>query len=154
MVAQAAPLDELPVLNDEQKTVAAKLGVASDAYARNLLALNWERADLEEKSARAARLVERLARARVPGLQVTSVWLNTFDEKFRFELEHEGRQNFVFISEKIIDELAEGESESAEGQISRILVSRFPLAGLLKLPRESLWGDGNGFGHGRRKSCP
>jgi hypothetical protein len=76
-------------------------------YARQLLAINLGRKDLEKKAERAARLIERLASEKVRDVSVKAVWLKTFDGKYRFELESKGRQSLLFVTEDVVDDVLE-----------------------------------------------
>ena len=126
MRAQAAPPQTLPELSPEQRKVASRLGVENEAYARGVLAGDLERRELEEKAEKAARLIERLASRKVPGVLVESVWLKTFDGKFRFELESCGRRTLIFVVEDLVNNVLESGSEQAEVEIGRILDAGLP----------------------------
>jgi hypothetical protein len=121
MRAQTAPVHDLPLLNEEERSVAAKLGFNSEDYARSILAGNLERKDLERKAEQAAQVIERLASRDVPGLRVRSVWLKTLDGKFRFDIDFNGSSSVVFVSEDAMNDLLESGSRAAEENISRIL---------------------------------
>ena len=124
--AQTAPVQELPALTEEQKTVAGKLGLKDESYARSLYAGELERKNLEKKAEQAARLVERFASQKVPGLRVEQVWLKTFDRKFRFDVDLNGSSALIFVSEDLIDDLLESGSRAAEEQIKRIIDVNLP----------------------------
>lgn len=121
MRAQTASVQELPLLSHEQKSVAAKLGLDNEAYARSVLAGDLERKDLEKKAQQAAQLIERLAPRKISGLRVDSVWLKTLDGKFRFDVEFNGSHALIFVSEDLVNELLESGSKLAEEQITRII---------------------------------
>ena len=124
--AQAASVQDLPALTEEQRIVAGKLGLKDESYARSLYAGDLERKSLEKKAKQAAELVERLASRKVPGLRVDDVWLKTFDRKFRFDVDLNGSSAPIFVSEDLIDELFENGSRSAEEQIVRIIDISLP----------------------------
>ena len=122
MQARTVPPQELPQLSAEQRAVAAKFGMKESDYARQLLAINLGRKDLEkkaERAERAARLIERLASEKVRDVSVKAVWLKTFDGKYRFELESKGRQSLLFVTEDVVDDVLESGSEFAEQQICK-----------------------------------
>lgn len=127
MKAYLASQVELPQLSDDQRSVAMQLGLSVEDYARSLLAINLEKRDLEPKVERAARLIERLASHRFPGLRVQSVWLNTFDEKFRFLVEWHGQKTDpVLVEEETIDRVLQSGSSSGEAEILRLLDYNVP----------------------------
>ena len=128
MRAQNASIRELPILSPEQKTVANKLGLCDEDYARSAFAGDLERENLKKKAQQAARLIGQLASRKVPGIRVESVWLKTFDRKFRFDLEFNGSDALIFVSEDLIDELFESGSRLAEEQLLRIVDLGLPSA--------------------------
>jgi|SRR5579885_3533557 len=126
MRAQTAPAQELPVLTEEQKLAANRLGLSSEAYARSFYAGELERKNLEGKAERAAQLIEKLAARKFPGLKIIRVWLKTFDGKFRFDVSLNGSDALIFAAEDLIDELLEQGSKTAEEQIERIIELSLP----------------------------
>ena len=120
-VAQAAPLSDLPIMNEQQKATAAGLGISEESYARSFYAGELESKFLAEKAAKVAQLVESLAQQWAPGLQIESVWLKTFEGKFRLDARWNGRSFLVFLREEVVDELFESGSRQAEEQIARVV---------------------------------
>jgi hypothetical protein len=126
MRAQTTPMQELPPLSEEQKTVAGKLGLKDESYARSLYAGDLERKNLERKAEQAAQLLVRIASQKVSGLRVEQVWLKTFDRKFRFDVDLNGKTALIFVSEDLIDDLLENGSRAAEEQLNRIIDVSLP----------------------------
>jgi hypothetical protein len=126
MLAQNASKDLLPPLSDAQKAVADKLHIDHDAYARNVYAADLGRKELRAKAERAARVIERMAQIKVPGVVVGTVWLKTFAGKFRFELDLDRKHATILMNEDVIDELLESGSRMAEEQIARIVEYNLP----------------------------
>jgi hypothetical protein len=126
MRAETAPLQELPELSAEQRAAAASLGVRDEDDARNVLAFELERKDLEIKAQQAAHVIERLASEKVPTLRVDGVWLKTLDGKFRFDVESAGSHSLIFVSEDLMNDLLESGSRIAEESIARIVDYSLP----------------------------
>ena len=123
MLAQNASKDILPVLSEAQKTVADKLRISHEDYARSVYAGDLTRDELKAKTERAARLIERMAQSRVPDLTVDSAWLKTFDGKFRFDFDVNRNHTAIWVDEDVVDELLESGSKTAEEKLARIVES-------------------------------
>jgi hypothetical protein len=126
--AQTASVQELPSLSQAQKSVAAKLGLKDEDYARSVLAGDLERKDLEKRAEQAAQVIERLTPRNIAGLRVNSVWLKTFDGKSRFDVDFNESHTLVFVAEDLINELLETGSKLAEERIARIIDLSLPTA--------------------------
>src|SRR5277367_2608607 len=126
MRAQTAPIQQLPPLSPEQKTAAARLGLKDEDYARSVFAVDLERKDLEQRAEQAAHVIERLAPRELSSFRVSGVWLKTFDGKYRFDVESNGRQCLIFVSEDLINDLLEAGSKLAEENIARIISYSLP----------------------------
>lgn len=124
--AQTAPIEELPPLTEGEKIVAGKFGQTDETYARTLYAGDLERVNLGQKAVKAARILERFASQKAPGVQVDRVWLKTFEGKFRFDISLNGSSTLISISEELLDDLLEKGSRSAEEGISRIIEFNLP----------------------------
>jgi hypothetical protein len=115
-------------MSPQQKEAAASLGVSEESYARSFYAGELERGTLAGKAEKAARVVERLAQHNAPGLKIESVWLKTFDGKFRFDAAWNGASFLIFLKEEVVDDLLESGSRLAEEQILRAIEYSLPSA--------------------------
>ncbi|MHB1675335.1 MAG: hypothetical protein ACYCSP_13905 [Acidobacteriaceae bacterium] len=132
MLAQNASKELLPALSDAEKTVADKLRINHDAYARSAYAVDLTRNELGGKTERAARLVERMARSRVPGLTLDSAWLKTLEGRFRFDFDLNGNHAAIWVDEDLMNELLESGSRAAEEQISRVVEYGLPASWVVR----------------------
>ncbi|MGO8719973.1 MAG: hypothetical protein ACLQMO_12255 [Acidobacteriaceae bacterium] len=109
-----------------KKTVADKLRISHEDYARSVYAGDLTRNELGAKAKRAGRLVERIARSRVPDVHVDSAWLKTIDGKFRFDLDFNRSRTAIWVAEDLVDEFLESGSRIAEEKIARSIESALP----------------------------
>ena len=126
MRAQIASAEELPKLSDEERAVAAKFGSDYEGLARAIYAANLEHENLKEKAEKAARVVERIARRRVPEVNIGRVWLKTFEGKLRFDLDLQGDRSTIFVDEEVVDDLLDSGCSDAEDRIGRIIDFALP----------------------------
>ena len=124
--AQQLPASELPSLSDEQKSVAKKLGVSPEDYARSAKAGELTRQELQVKAATFGSLLEQKIRGRVPNASVESVTLLTFEGKFRAVAVAEGKEIRLQIDEDLVDRLLESGSAELEARLDRIIDLNLP----------------------------
>ena len=132
MLAQSASSEVLPALNDDQKKVADNMGISHADYARIFYAIDLTRNELMEKAEHAARLLENMARRKVPDLTVDAVWLMTFEGKFRFDFRFNQFHSGVWVNEDLVDELLQSGSKAAEEQLARIIEFNLPASWIAK----------------------
>lgn len=118
---QALPKEELPSLTPEQQQVARKLHIPEADYARSALAAKRGTEKLLEKTERFARFLNESIKKRTAGATLLRVALDTFQGKFEVEAQIDGRPLHFRVTEKLVDELFEGGSESAERRLNRVL---------------------------------
>jgi hypothetical protein len=124
--AQMVPSDQLPALSEAQRTVAAKLHLSAESYARSVYAGELERRELEKRAEAAGRLIESLAVRRVPGARLERVWWKTFDGKLRFDLSLRGSEASIVVAEPLIEGLLDGSVPEAEEQLARLVARTLP----------------------------
>ncbi|HXZ28079.1 MAG TPA: hypothetical protein VEG08_08795 [Terriglobales bacterium] len=115
------PREQLPQLTPEQQTVARKMGIPEEDYARSAMAGERTREALLQKTQRLAHaLGERIRRS---GLAVTvnRVLLRTIEQRFDVQLQVNGRTVPLTIEESIVDDYFDSGSASAEESLGRIL---------------------------------
>jgi hypothetical protein len=119
--ASLAPISELPRLTPEEEEVAQRLGIQSEPYARERYAQELTDADLRDRALKLGNLVQAwLNQNQVIGT-VDSVWLKTFEGKYRIELSLGGKPNLIVVDESLIDELFEQGSTNARICLEHIL---------------------------------
>ena len=115
------PDDQLPSLTSEQKSVAGKLGISVEDYARSVLAGRRTSDGLLAKTENFGRLLEEKLKERVSNGLVESVAPETAEHKFRVALRVSGKPAILHVDEEIVDDLFEGGSSEAEAKILRVL---------------------------------
>ncbi len=115
------PMEQLPVLSEEQRQVAKKLGIPEQDYARSVLAGERNREALLVKTERLARLLEQ--RLGKPGakVRINRVVLRTFEDRFDVELQIDGRGVPLRIEETLVNDYFDSGSLDAEERLGRIL---------------------------------
>src|SRR6185437_4940312 len=105
---------------------ADALQVSHEAYARNFYAGELTRSELGAKAERAARVVERMAQSKVPGVVLEDVWLKTFAGKYRFDLDLNRNRAVLWMDEDLVNEWLDSGSRTAEERIARIVENGLP----------------------------
>jgi hypothetical protein len=124
--AQQLPASELPSLSAEQKSVAEKLGVSPEDYARSAKAGEMTRHELHAKTETFGSVLERKIRDRVPNASVESVALLTFEGKFRVVAVVGGKHVRLQIDEELVDDLLQSGSPELETRLDRIIDLNLP----------------------------
>jgi len=109
---------DLPNLTEEQKTVARKLGISEEAYARSTYAGRENQKRLTEKTKRFARLLEKRLAALAEGARIDRVRLVTIEHEYRVDISANGKIIHFRLPEEMVDDLIEGGSASIEEQIA------------------------------------
>jgi hypothetical protein len=117
---------ELPALSDEQKSVAEKLGISAEDYARSAKAGELSRQDLVAKTEAFGKLLETKMRERVADASVDSIVLHTFDGKYRVIATAGGREVRFQIDEEMVDDLLQSGSKEIEARLQRIVELSLP----------------------------
>jgi hypothetical protein len=120
-ISNQVPSSALPTLTPAEKEVAKKLGITEEGYARSTYAEKLTRTELELRARRLGNLIEMWLKPDFPEVKIESVWLKTFEGKFRIDL-HVGRRSVMFfMDEELVDELFNGGSAGAEKKLRRVV---------------------------------
>jgi len=120
-VARGMPLEQLPRLTEDQRSVAKKLGIPEEEYARSVVAGERSRDALLLKTERLARLLEqRIQNSGIPA-GVSRVTLRTVQDRFDVELHINGRVVPLRIEEAVVDDYFDKGSMEAEERLGHIL---------------------------------
>lgn len=117
------PKDQLPPLTEEQRTVAHKLGISEEDYARSALAGERTQNALLATTETFARLLQKKLQDIGSKATVENVVLQTLEGRFEVLLRLNGNLLPLRIQEGIVNDLFEGGSAEAEEKLSRILRS-------------------------------
>lgn len=120
-LARSLPSDQLPRLTAEQRSVAKKLGIPEEEYARSVVAGERNRDALLIKTERLARLLEQRIDGLGIGAHVNRVTLRTIQDRFDVEIQINGRVLPFRIEESVVDDYFENGSKEAEERLGQIL---------------------------------
>lgn len=120
-LARSLPSDQLPRLTDEQRSVAKKLGIPEEEYARSVVAGERNRDALLVKTERLARLLEQRIEELGIGAHVNRVTLRTIQDRFDVEIQINGRVLPLRIEESVVDDYFENGLKEAEERLGHIL---------------------------------
>lgn len=115
--AAGVPTGQLPILTDEQKSVAKKMGISEEVYARSTYAGRKNQERLIDKTRRFARILEKRLGSISDGAQIDRVRLVTIDHEYRIDVSLKGRTVHFRVAEEMVDDLVEGGSTEIEEQI-------------------------------------
>jgi hypothetical protein len=119
--AKSVPASDLPILTDEQKMVAKKMGISEDAYARSTYAGRQNQDRLTDKTKRFARVLEKRLAPLSEGARIDRVRLVTIEHEYRIDISANGKIIHFRVPEEMVDDLIEGGSASIEEQIANRL---------------------------------
>ena len=105
--AASAPVYQLPVLTDEQKAVARKMGISEEDYARSVYAGRRNQERLIEKTRRFSAILEDRLKLKMPGAHIERIRLLTIEHEFRIEIYIEGRKVIYRVAEDMVDDYME-----------------------------------------------
>jgi hypothetical protein len=118
---RSLPVEQLPPLSEEQRSVAKKLGISEQDYARSVVAGERSRESLLSKTERLAKFLEqRLAGLGIKG-RISRVTLRTIQDRFDVELQVNDGRLPLRIDEDLVDDFFDGGSEESERELARIL---------------------------------
>jgi hypothetical protein len=120
-LARSLTPQQLPPLTDEQRSVAKKLGIPEEDYARSIVAGEKNRDTLLLKTERLARLLEQRIKNAGMGACVNRVTLRTVQDRFDVELQVNGRILPIRIEEAVVDDYFDHGSKEAEEKLDHIL---------------------------------
>ena len=116
--AASVPVDQLPVLTDEQKLVAKKFGMPEEAYARSTYAGKRNQERLVEKSKRFAQILGEKLATIAEGAKIDRVRLVTIEHEYRIDLSVNDAKIHFRVPEEMVDDLVEGGSAHVGQQIA------------------------------------
>jgi hypothetical protein len=128
LIAHRVPVGELPPITPEETQVAEKLGIPAEEYLRSRYAGDLSRGELEKRAEVVGNLVERWLSQRGLSGTVLSVWLKTFEGKFRVEIAGPEGVQLLFLKEDLIDGLLDSGSREAQESLDRLMTANFGLA--------------------------
>jgi hypothetical protein len=105
--AASAPLWQLPILTEEQKAVARKMGISEVDYARSAYAGRRNQARLIEKSRRFATILEERLRSRAPEARIERIRLLTIEHEYKIEIVIEAKRVLFRVAEDMVDDFME-----------------------------------------------
>ena len=132
--AHRIPLQELPAITDDEQRVAEKLAISSEEYRRSKYAADLTKQQLQLRAFKVGQFVESWLRNHQLLAEVKSVWLKTFDGKFRIDVEINTMQQSVFIAEDLMNDILDSGSSEAQRSLDRLLAANF---GILEGARAS-----------------
>jgi hypothetical protein len=125
LTAHRIPSSELPPITPEEKQVAEKLGISPEEYLRSRYAGDLSRAELEKRATVVGNLLDLWLSSRGLSGTVLSVWLKTFEGKFRVEIAGPEGVQLVFLKEELIDDLLDSGSREAQESLDRLMTANF-----------------------------
>src|SRR5258708_28180507 len=115
--AASVPTTQLPALTAEQKSVAKKLGISEEDYARSAYAGKRNQDRLIEKTRRFAEILGERLQSLSEGAQIDRVRLVTIEHDYSIELSVNNRRVFFRVPEEMVDDFIEGGSADVGRQI-------------------------------------
>jgi hypothetical protein len=119
--AESVPFNQLPTLSDAQKSVAKKMGISEEAYARSAFAGKRNQERLLEKTRRFGEILEGTLRARFEGARIERIRLVTIDHEYRIDLSAGEKKVLFRVTEDMVDDLVEGGAAEVGRLIERNL---------------------------------
>jgi len=119
--AESVPFNQLPPLSDEQKSVAKKMGISEEAYARSAYAGKRNQERLLEKTRRFGEILQGTLRAKFEGTRIDRIRLVTIDHEYRIDLSAGERKVHFRVPENLVDDFIEGGSAEVGRLIERNL---------------------------------
>ena len=104
-------------LTDEQKSVAKKMGISEEDYARSAYAGRRNQDRLIDKTRRFAEILEERLQSISEGARIDRIRLVTIEHEYRIEIRLSNRKLFFRVSEEMVDDFIEGGSAEIGRQI-------------------------------------
>ncbi len=105
--AASAPAWQLPILTEEQKTVARKMGISEEDYQRSAYAGRRNQERLIEKTKRFAAILEAKLGSIAPGARIERIRLLTIEHEYRIEIYVENKKVLFRVAEDMVDDFME-----------------------------------------------
>ncbi len=115
--AAGVPADQLPPLTGDQKSVAKKLGISEEDYARSAYAGKRNQDRLIDKTRRFAEILEERLQSISEGARIDRIRLVTIEHEYRIEITLNNRKLFFRVPEEMVDDFIEGGSAEIGRQI-------------------------------------
>ena len=115
--AAGVPADQLPPLTGDQKSVAKKLGISEEDYARSAYAGKRNQDRLIDKARRFAEILEERLQSISEGARIDRIRLVTIEHEYRIEITLNNRKLFFRVPEEMVDDFIEGGSAEIGRQI-------------------------------------
>ena len=109
------------MLSQDEQTVAKRMGLSAEDYARSRYAIDLTDFELRDKAQKLVGFVDAWLGSRRILATVESVWLKTFEGKYKIDLLSEGRRTQVTLDESLIDEILERGSPNARRRLENLL---------------------------------
>ena len=105
--AASVPAGKLAPLTDDQKSVAKKMGISEEDYARSAYAGRRNQDRLLDKTKRFAGILEGQLRSKVRDGRVNRIRLVTIEHEYRIELSIDGKTVPFRVAEDLVDDFLE-----------------------------------------------
>jgi hypothetical protein len=115
--AAGVPATQLPELTVEQKSVAKKMGISEEDYARSAYAGKRNQDRLIEKTRRFAGILGERLQTLSEGARIDRIRLVTIEHEYSIELSVNDRRIFFRVPEEMVDDFIEGGSADVGRQI-------------------------------------
>ncbi len=115
--AAGLPADQLPPLTSDQKSVAKKLGISEEDYARSAYAGKRNQDRLIDKTRRFAEILEERLQSISEGARIDRIRLVTIEHEYRIEIRLNNGKLFFRVPEEMVDDFIEGGSAEIGRQI-------------------------------------
>jgi len=115
----------LPSLDDNERAVAERLSISPDDYRRSKYAADSTKKSLQMRALKVGQLVEGWLRSHDFKAEAKSVWLKTFDGKYRLDVVVNGTEQLLLLSEELMDDILDAGSREAERKFDRVMSANF-----------------------------
>ncbi len=119
--AMEAPASDLPPLDEEQKEMAKRFGIAEEEYARGELARIYGQQGLRERGTRLGSIVQRILSAGESGYRLTAVLYEGLKSRWIVQFEAPGGIRSVSISSDLADDVVDYELSESLQQLKQSL---------------------------------
>src|SRR5258708_38391170 len=106
--AAGVPADQLPSLTGDQKSVAKKLGISEEDYARSAYAGKRNQDRLIDKTRRFAEILEERLQSFSEGERIDRIRLVTIELEYRFECTLNNWKLFFLVPVELVDDALQG----------------------------------------------
>ena len=105
--AKSVPASKLPVLTEGQKSVAKRMGISEEDYARSAYAGKRNQDRLVEKTRRFAAILEEKLRSKIEDARISRIRLVTTEHEYRIEISVGGKTVLFRVAEDMVDDFME-----------------------------------------------